>query len=96
MQINCPFCGKRSLSEFHQSGDASKIRPPLDNGTMADWLDFIYLRENIKGVHREYWQHNGGCGAWLIVTRDTVSHDVLNVALASSRLGPDVGAHCHD
>lgn len=85
MQISCPFCGKRSLSEFIQHGDATKRRPELSNENIADWTDFVYLRENPKGIHREYWQHSGGCRAWLVVTRNTATHEVLKVENARLR-----------
>jgi sarcosine oxidase subunit delta len=30
----------------------------------------------------EYWQHVAGCRTWLIVTRDTTSHEIANIAFA--------------
>ena len=36
----------------------------------------MYLRDNPKGKHRELWQHNAGCREWLVVTRDTLTHQV--------------------
>ena len=42
----------------------------------------IYLRDNPAGLHRELWFHEYGDRSWLIVTRDTVTHAVVDVALA--------------
>ncbi|RWF75875.1 MAG: sarcosine oxidase subunit delta, partial [Mesorhizobium sp.] len=45
------------------------------------------------GVHRELWFHEQGDRSWLVVTRDTVTHEVLgaelarNVALSRTRCG---------
>ncbi len=43
------------------------------------WHAYVYLRDNPAGPHRELWQHVAGCRAWLVVTRDTRTHEVLRV-----------------
>ena len=84
MRITCPWCGPRPLSDFTYSGDASKTRPKNPQKASLDiWMDYIYLRENPAGRHKEYWQHTGGCRAWLIVTRDTTNHEIFKVCLAA-------------
>ena len=42
-----------------------------------------YIRDNPAGTHRELWYHEMGDRSWLIVTRDTVSHEILKVELAA-------------
>jgi len=32
---------------------------------------------------RELWQHEGGCGAWIVVTRNVVTHEILKTELAT-------------
>ena len=44
---------------------------------MEAWFDYVYLRDNPKGGTDEYWQHSGGCRAWLVVERDTLTHEVF-------------------
>ena len=61
MQIPCPHCGKRDVSEFTYLGDAKATRPDPEQAKPDDWHAFIYHRDNPKGEHRELWQHNGGC-----------------------------------
>ena len=34
-------------------------------------------------MHRELWYHEMGDRSWLIVSRDTVTHEVLKVELAA-------------
>jgi len=34
------------------------------------------LRDNPSGLHQEYWYHGGGCRSWLVVTRNTRTHDI--------------------
>ena len=78
MIITCPFCGPRSHDEFTYRGDASAVRPPLGEGD-PDALDaFVHARTNPAGPHRELWNHTGGCRTHLVVTRDTITHDVLS------------------
>jgi heterotetrameric sarcosine oxidase delta subunit len=81
MRIPCPCCGERSSEEFSYLGDAAPRRPAADAGIEA-WHDYVYLRDNPRGPHHEYWQHVGGCRAWLVVHRDTLSHEILEVMLA--------------
>jgi methylglutamate dehydrogenase subunit B len=89
MRINCCYCGLRSNEEFVYRGDATVRRPDGDFYFAPDaaagqkWLDYMYLRDNPAGRHRELWQHVSGCCAWLVVTRDTVSHDIESVEPAS-------------
>ncbi len=82
IRIDCPFCGTRDHGEFTYGGDATKRRPDHGSTDMAAWLDFIYLRDNPKGPHRELWHHAHGCRQWLIVERDTVTHEVTGVGFA--------------
>ena len=82
IRINCPFCGERDHSEFTYAGDATKLRPAHGITDREVWLEYVYLRDNPKGPHQEYWQHAHGCRQWLIVERDTVTHEVKNVSFA--------------
>lgn len=83
MRINCPYCGARGLEEFTYRGDATATRPDsLDDGARQSWVDYVYLRDNPAGPHTELWHHSAGCHGWLEVTRDTVTHQILGVALA--------------
>lgn len=89
--IPCPHCGERAQVEFAYGGDATKRRPP-DGAPDDAWYDYVYLRANPRGPHREWWLHHGGCGRWIRVTRDTASHAVLGadpaVEVAAARAGP--------
>ena len=83
MRITCPWCGPRPLSEFTYGGDATKRRPQNPGEAGLDtWMDYVYLRQNPAGRHQELWHHSSGCHAWLVVCRDTVSHDISEVTLA--------------
>ena len=78
IRIECPFCGERDHSEFNYGGDASITYPPLDAPADA-WHDAVFLRENICGRQSETWHHIHGCRMWLIVERDTMTHEIFAV-----------------
>lgn len=84
MRIRCPYCGERGLEEFTYRGDATVTRPvELDESATEAWVDYVYFRDNPAGLHREHWYHGAGCHAWLVVTRDTVTHEITDVELAA-------------
>ena len=82
MRIPCPLCGARDIREFTYKG-AALVRPDPEAGAAA-WDDYVHLRDNPAGATRELWYHEMGCGAWLVVTRDTVTHAVQAAALAET------------
>jgi sarcosine oxidase subunit delta len=81
MRLDCPVCGARDRREFYYQGAA--LARPEGEEWGPDWDDYLHNRENPAGITRDLWQHEQGCGAWLIVTRDTVSHAVLRCDLAA-------------
>jgi methylglutamate dehydrogenase subunit B len=87
MRITCPHCGERDRREFTYQGDAVALRRPAFDDTPEDWDAYLHLRDNPAGVTRDLWYHEAGCGAWLVVTRDTVTHAVLDAALVSDHAG---------
>ncbi|WP_425044009.1 sarcosine oxidase subunit delta [Primorskyibacter sp. S87] len=89
MRLNCPLCGPRDRREFYCKGAA--LPRPAPDGDAAEWDAYVFLRENPAGETRELWYHSGGCGSWLVVTRNTVSHDVIDVAFADAEPGGGAG-----
>ncbi len=83
MRINCPHCGERDLREWSYTGDAVALARPAPDANGATWDNYLHLRKNPAGKTRDLWHHTGGCGAWIIVTRDTVTHEIYKTELAS-------------
>ena len=50
----------------------------------ATFHDYVYLRDNPSGIHRELWYHGGGCRKWLVVTRNTRTHEISDVKFAEA------------
>ena len=84
MLINHPLLGPRDAQEFTYLGDAALIQRPdwqADDATDRFHV-YLYLRDNPAGPHRELWFHEAGDRSWLVVTRDTVTHEITDVQLA--------------
>lgn len=81
MRIRCPYCGDRSVEEFIALGAVDPVRPEASE-RMEDWIDYVYARKNPAGLHREWFYHASGCKAWLSVSRNTLSHEITDVAHA--------------
>lgn len=84
MIINHPLLGPCDAQEFTYKGDASLIDRPdgMADGAQAAFYDYAYLRDNPAGLHRELWYHEQGDRSWLVVTRNTVTHEITKVELA--------------
>ena len=87
LRIVCPYCGERDQVEYVYAGDATAAMPALADGDLDRWSDWVFVRDNPKGEHREYWQHAQGCRQWLRVVRDTVTHEVRAVTPARDGRG---------
>ena len=84
MIIDHPLLGPRDAQEFTYLGDASLIDRPdwQAEGAVERFTEFLYLRDNPAGEHRELWFHEQGDRSWLVVTRDTLTHEISKVELA--------------
>jgi methylglutamate dehydrogenase subunit B len=82
LRIPCPICGVRDYTEFSYGGDARKTRPAHGASGQKTWHDYVFLFDNVKGIHREFWQHVMGCRQWLVVERDTATNLVARAMLA--------------
>ncbi|QOZ36507.1 sarcosine oxidase subunit delta [Bradyrhizobium sp. CCBAU 53421] len=81
--IPCPHCGQRPREEFTVKG-AALVRPAAD-AAQELWFDYVYLRANPRGRYDEHWHHTSGCRRWLVVTRDTATHEIEGARDAAVR-----------
>ncbi len=82
LRIKCPVCGERDHTEFTYGPDATVTRPSQEETDLQPWLDYVFFRDNPHGPHREYWHHVNACRQWLIVDRDTLTHEISRVVLS--------------
>lgn len=76
LTITCPVCGERDYTEFRYGGDARKPRPVHGTADRGVWHDYVFVFANLKGWHREFWQHVLGCRQWLVLERNTATNVV--------------------
>ena len=84
--LSCPYCGPRPVDEYAYFGEVTKR--PKGSPSLRELTDYVYFRDNVAGVQREWWQHRTGCGEWFLAERDTRSNAVLAIHLPE----PDRGA----
>ncbi|MBA2614296.1 MAG: sarcosine oxidase subunit delta [Actinobacteria bacterium] len=77
--LPCPNCGPRDVNEFAYQGEVTKR--PTQSPTLRELSSYLYFRENVAGVQREWWYHRLGCQAWFQAERDTRTNEVLATEL---------------
>ena len=80
LRIACPWCGEREEMEFSYGGQAH-VAYPRDPHALTDeeWAQFVFMRDNPKGLFLERWVHSHGCRRWFNVARQTVTHEISAV-----------------
>jgi sarcosine oxidase subunit delta len=75
MQVPCPHCGPRNEDEFVCWSEF--VARPAEPDELSDeqWMDYVYNHTNTKGRVLERWWHGRGCRRWLLLERDTVTHE---------------------
>lgn len=80
LQISCPWCGPREESEFSYGGEAHIARP-IDTDALNDaqWGDYLFMRKNPRGLHKEQWMHTYGCRRWFNIERNTLTYQIKTI-----------------
>ncbi|MEY2992663.1 MAG: hypothetical protein RI946_2057 [Pseudomonadota bacterium] len=87
MRLTCPICGERDRREFYYQGAATILDRPDPEAGIETWDDYLHNRDNPAGETRDLWYHDAGCSSWIVVTRNTVTHEVLGSELAKDVKG---------
>jgi heterotetrameric sarcosine oxidase delta subunit len=85
MRLKCPLCGDRDRREFYYYGAEDYLHRPAPNAEPEAWDNYLHLRDNVAGVVKDLWYHEAGCSQWLLVTRNTVTHEIASVELVAER-----------
>jgi heterotetrameric sarcosine oxidase delta subunit len=92
--LTCPHCGPRDVAEFHFQGEVTQR--PSARPTLEELARYVYVRQNVAGVQREWWYHRHGCEAWFLADRDTRTNEVLSTELPSPSPCPPGGSRVGD
>ncbi|SEN62806.1 sarcosine oxidase subunit delta [Palleronia pelagia] len=88
LTLQCPYCGVQcDETELTAGGEAHLTRhgPGSDADTFEQYL---FLRENPRGVHFERWRHAHGCGKWFHAARSTTTLRVFGTYKAQTTEPP--------
>ena len=79
MRLTCPLCGPRDRREFTYFGAEDYLHRPAADAPPEAWDRYLHLRDNPAGPTRDLWYHEQGCASWLLVSRNTVTHEITAV-----------------
>jgi heterotetrameric sarcosine oxidase delta subunit len=74
IQLPCPWCGPRNVSEFRYAGEGGH-RPDPDTTTPVEGRRYLYMHRNPLGWTRENWYHGSGCRTYFSLERHTETHE---------------------
>jgi heterotetrameric sarcosine oxidase delta subunit len=89
--LPCPNCGPRDVNEFSYAGEVTKR--PKQSPTLRELTSYVYFRENVAGIQREWWYHRLGCEVWFQAERDTRTNEVIRVEIPSASPREGIAAH---
>lgn len=82
--LECPYCGVHAEeSELHAGGEAH-LKRFGPGSSDDDFENYLFMRENPKGVHFERWRHVNGCGKWFHAARCTMTLEVFGTYSAQT------------
>ena len=86
--LTCPCCGVRGEETEFAGGGEAHLRRFGPGSSDDDFHDYLFAKENPKGIHFERWRHANGCGKWFIAARDTVTLEVYGTYPAQTHEPP--------
>ena len=86
--LTCPYCGiDCDETELAPGGEAHLTRHGPGSSD-EEFHDYLFTRENPRGVHFERWRHAHGCGKWFHAARDTNTLEVYGTYSAQTTEPP--------
>ncbi|MFQ6548731.1 sarcosine oxidase subunit delta [Aestuariibius sp. 2305UL40-4] len=87
--LRCPYCGvEADETELAPGGEAHLKREGPEASDEA-FEEYLFLRENPKGLHFERWRHAYGCGKWFHAARCTTTLEVFGTYPAQTLEPPE-------
>lgn len=86
--LHCPYCGvDADETELAPGGEAHLTREGPGSSD-EEFEQYLFLRENPRGVHFERWRHAMGCGKWFHAARCTTTMEVFGTYPAQTSEPP--------
>ena len=86
--LSCPHCGPRPVDEFGYRGEV--LTRPGGEATLRELCEYVYFRDIVAGVQREWWSHRSGCELWFVAERDTRTNEIVRTEVPDTQRGPRV------
>jgi sarcosine oxidase subunit delta len=71
--LECPYCGVKAEETELAAGGEAHLKRFGPGSSDEEFHDYLFMRENPKGVHFERWRHANGCGKWFHAARCTMT-----------------------
>ncbi len=82
--LECPYCGVHAEESELSAGGEAHLKRFGPDASDDDFENYLFMRENPKGVHLERWRHVNGCGKWFHAARCTVTLEVFGTYKAQT------------
>ncbi|MFD3191811.1 sarcosine oxidase subunit delta [Sedimentitalea sp. HM32M-2] len=86
--LTCPYCGLAADETDLAAGGEAHLTRHGPGASDDDFHDYLFSRENPRGVHFERWRHVYGCGKWFHAARDTDTLEVFGTYPAQTTEPP--------
>jgi sarcosine oxidase subunit delta len=86
--LHCPNCGVDAEETELSAGGEAHLTRFGPGSSDEDFEEYLFLRENPKGVHFERWRHSYGCGKWFHAARCTMTNEVFGTYTAQTSEPP--------
>ncbi len=84
LTLDCPYCGlAKDETELSYGGEAH-LKRHGPGSSAAEMEEYLFTRENPKGLHFERWRCSAGCGKWFHAARCTVTMEVFGTYAAQT------------
>ena len=87
--LTCPNCGADCTETELAPGGEAHLRRAGPGASDEALADYLFFRENPRGVHFERWRHAFGCGKWFHAARCTASLEVFGTYSAQVTEPPE-------
>ena len=86
--LTCPCCGVAAEETELTAGGEAHLKRFGPGSSEQEFHDYLFERENPKGVHFERWRHSYGCGKWFHAARCTMTLEVFGTYPAQTTEPP--------
>lgn len=86
--LHCPYCGIDAEETELAPGGEAHLKRFGPGSSDEEFHDYLFARENPRGVHFERWRHANGCGKWFHAARDTATLEVFGTYSAQTTEPP--------